>query len=100
MAKRLRAVKAKSVTPVVKVKKIAESGHGKNVDTFGKLITLAESLGADYKPANAKLSTIALNAMYADCKTDKQLVIDSITPYKTMIGTRLLDFSVVRCTLR
>ena len=33
--------------------------------------------------------------MYSDCKTNKQLVIDSITPYKTMIGTRSVDFASV-----
>jgi len=95
MTKKLRAVKVKKATPVVKVKKVAESGHGKNVDNFGKLITLAESLGTDYKPANTKLSVLSLNTMYSECKTDKQLVIDSITPYKTMIGTRSVDFAMV-----
>jgi len=95
MTKKLRAVKVKKATPVVKVKKVAESGHGKNVDNFGKLITLAESLGTDYKPANTKLSVLSLNTMYSECKTDKQLVIDSITPYKTMIGTRSVDFATV-----
>ena len=96
MSKIVKAVKVKKANAVAKVKKVPESGHGKNVDNFGKLIALVESLGTDFKPANAKLKVLGLNTMYSDCKADKQLVIDSITPYKTMIGTRLSDFAVVR----
>ena len=95
MSKIRKVAKAKKTTPTVKVKKVVESGHGKNVDNFGKLISLVESVGTDYNPANTILKKTALDTMYTNIKSDKQLVIDSITPYKTDIGDRVVDFSGV-----
>lgn len=72
-----------------------EQTHAKNVDNSRVAHSIAESIGANFKPTNNLIALAALETFIEECAAAMQAVNDALPAEKNAVGARLTAFKLV-----
>lgn len=74
----------------------SETGHEVNVENFGKLIALAESMGPDYKPTSARLKISSMQTLQTEARKVVKDGKEGVEKYSTAVNNRQAAFDGIK----
>lgn len=75
---------------------MSETGHAKNIEHFGTMISFVQGYGAAYDPSNAAIALSALEAKLAAASATINAVITAMAPWKTKVNDRETVYEGIR----